>query len=60
MDGSRGEHQRVSFALMRPTVLTLSVGDGEWKSSGVTAEPEVTSKLLEGQPRCDDELTSRG
>lgn len=60
MDGCRGEHQRVSFALLRPIVLTLSVGDGEWKSSGVTAEPEVTSKLLEGQARCDDELTSRG
>lgn len=29
--------------------LTCRVGDGEWKSSGVTAEPEVTSKILEGQ-----------
>ncbi len=24
-------------------------GDGEWKSSGITAEPEITTQVLDGE-----------
>lgn len=34
--------------------LIGSVGDGEWKSSGVTAEPEVISRVLNGKACCAD------
>ena len=28
---------------------TRGIGDGEWKPSGVTAEPEVTTKVVNGE-----------
>lgn len=41
----------VVFLGLQPVTNTLwnSFGDGDWKPSGVTAEPEVTSHVLNGQ-----------
>lgn len=40
--------------------LTYSLGDLKWKAWGVTAEPEVKTKLIESQRWCKPYLTGCG
>ena len=48
MDGRHREYERVSRFSISTELIQVRFGDGEWKSSGVTAEPEVTSKIIDG------------
>ena len=46
------ENTRGSVDPSAPVIkLSSRVGDGEWKPSGVTAEPEVMSRVLNGMSR---------
>jgi hypothetical protein len=51
VDGRGREYKRVSGPKSMASRADVSVGDGEWKPSGVTAEPEVTSRILNGVSR---------
>jgi protein phosphatase PTC6 len=53
MDGRSGEHPKVSSIVHRQGDHSSwsSIGDGEWKPSGITAEPEVRSQIIDGKCR---------
>lgn len=47
IENTRGSASRLDFPEL--SKLTGRFGDGEWKPSGVTAEPEVTTRILDGE-----------